>query len=212
MPSGRKNIGKEENGPAIKSEKLRMAKKMGIPKCALRLVDMKLDDKKSVRVMKKKLELRKDIREMKSKLRDLKVKHHDLSTPGKLELGPKQLKMVQLLCDFEHNYNIDQVCEILQISRGTYHKWKNTLLFQRELNKELTKRKNAVRREALSHVFKRVRRGDIRTIFKYLEMTGDMNENITLNVNESSEKDMSDESLDSEISRLYEELGEDNVH
>lgn len=192
--------------PKRKVAKLKMAKQMGIPKCALRLVDIKKDPDRGERAIRRKVELRKDIRALKEKLKDLGLKERQLTKPGRLTLFPRQHRLLELLVDFENNYTTAQICEKLDITPQKYRRWRNDPIFQKALDREITKRSNQVRKEAYSHIFKRVRRGDIRTIFKYLQMTGDMKENLSIgdsdNIQDSNEDD-----LQAEIDRLTNELG-----
>lgn len=191
------------------AEIMAQAKEKGIAKCSLRL--LKVDKKARQEFKRERIKIvrartTRKIRERQAHLRELGLKTKYMTKGSKLTVTEKQKIAIALLCDFEHNWPIEYIAEKADCKPNTIHRWKNDPIFIKEMNVEITRRITQFRREAMKHVFNRVKRGDIRTIFKYLQMTGDMAENLNINQSDGADAQTADQ-VQAEIDRLTDELG-----
>lgn len=124
---------------------------------------------------------------------------------GTKEINDKQRLAIELLLDWQNNWPMEFIADQCQVSTGTLHRWKNTPKFLEALDKEITKRRTYVRRDAFMKFFAAVKRGDRWAIRDYLKMTGDFNP-----MNQAEEKDeVGTVNIDQEIKRLSDDLGLD---
>jgi len=199
-----------------KEEKIARAKKLGIPSFALRMVDNDAESKRQKRIEKKNrnhLGLTKAIRKKKEELRQLGLKkyHFEKGSEIKTSVTSKQAMAIAMLVDFEQPYSPDYIAAKVGVSTRTFHNWRNDPVFIRELDKEITRRKTRMRLEAYRHLFRKLKTGNTKILFKYLEMTGDSSKNI--NLIESGNPDIDGRSeleLDAELEKLRHQLGIDD--
>lgn len=185
------------------------AKEAGLPSCARRLVDAKTREERIAERQAKKKKLRVDndkkIKEQKRVLLQLGVKTRQMLKPASQMVSEQQKLAIAMLVDFEKNYPMEYIAAKVGVRVRRLQAWKNDPFFLKEMDREITRRRNKMRLKAYQNVFKRVDRGDIRTTFKYLQMTGDLSEN--LNITENTETEREDSDIQNEIQQLYAELG-----
>lgn len=141
--------------------------------------------------------------------RDAKLAQQDLEAPPQRVIGnleERQRMAVELLTDFHSNLKTHQICSILGITTKTLNTWRQEPYFMKLIDAELTRKRSIMRLEAYKGWFKAVRQGDTKVIKDYFKMTGDLTEELNVNVNDLS--DMSTEDLEREIRAMEEDLGE----
>lgn len=124
------------------------------------------------------------------------------------EISDKQRVAINLLLDWENQWPMEFIADQAGVSVPTLHRWKNTPRFLEELDREITKRRTYVRRDAFTKFFRAVKRGEPWAIKEYLKMTGDLNPNNKIEDNSRDDK-TADANIDNEIRRLSDELGLD---
>ena len=124
-------------------------------------------------------------------------------------LTDKQRTVIYLMTDFIHNFSNEYICERVQVSKVELYKWRNDPMFLRELDKEITRRRSFIRIHAFRNVHRAIMRGDMRSTWNYLKMSGDLKENINVTDN-TGEHELNDAELNQEIMRLTKQLA--NAH
>jgi hypothetical protein len=109
------------------------------------------------------------------------------------------------MTDFIHNFSNNYICERVQISKEELYKWRNDPMFLKELDKEITRRRSFIRIHAFRNVHRAILRGDMKSTWNYLKMSGDLKENINITDN-TGEQELSDGELNQEILRLTKQL------
>lgn len=125
-------------------------------------------------------------------------------------LNDKQRMAIHLMTDFVHNFSNAYICERLAISKEQLYKWRNDPMFLRELDKEITRRRSFIRIHAFRNVHRAILRGDMKSTWNYLKMSGDLKENINV-VDNTGEQELSDNELNQEIMRLTKQLANVSV-
>ncbi len=120
-------------------------------------------------------------------------------------LSDKQRTVIYLMTDFIHNFSNEYICERVQITKRELYTWRNDPMFLRELDKEITRRKSFIRIHAFRNVHRAIMRGDMRSTWNYLKMSGDLKENINVTDN-TGEHELNDAELNQEILRLTKQL------
>jgi hypothetical protein len=120
-------------------------------------------------------------------------------------LSDKQRTVIYLMTDFIHNFSNNYICERVQISKEELYKWRNDPMFLKELDKEITRRRSFIRIHAFRNVHRAILRGDMKSTWNYLKMSGDLKENINITDN-TGEQELSDGELNQEILRLTKQL------
>ena len=121
-------------------------------------------------------------------------------------LNQRQRQAVMLLSDFTSNYTNSQIAHQLEVTTATLWRWRNDPLFISELDKEITKRKTSLRREAYRHLFNKIRTGNYQAMKDYFKMTGDLKQQVEMT---HIQEQLPEDALDAEIDRLSKELGID---
>lgn len=124
-------------------------------------------------------------------------------------LTEKQRMVIYLMTDFIHNFSNEFICERAQISKAEFYKLRNDPLFLRELDKEITRRKSFIRIHAFRNVHRAIMRGDMKSTWNYLKMSGDLKDNVNITDN-TGEHELSDAELNQEVLRLTKQLA--NAH
>ncbi|SRR6266496_129980 len=120
-------------------------------------------------------------------------------------LSDKQRTAIYLMTDFIHNFSNEYICERVQVNKTEFYKWRNDPMFLRELDKEITRRRSFIRIHAFRNVHRAIMRGDMRSTWNYLKMSGDLKENINVTDN-TGEHELNDAELNQEIMRLTKQL------
>ena len=173
----------------------------------------KLDEKWKKDKLKVKLALKKQIQELRGELISLGAKKRNLKK-GESPFTPteQQAKLIDLLLDFDNpqNNNPEWLAEQAGIAVRTYYKYRNDPGFMRALDRELTIRRTRMRLEAFRHLFRRVKFGNPKILFKYLEMLGEFKQQIEVTDKRDDPSTMTEGEVDKEIAKLKEQLGESN--
>lgn len=120
-------------------------------------------------------------------------------------LSDKQRTVIYLMTDFIHNFSNEYICERVQISKRELYAWRNDPMFLRELDKEITRKRSFIRIHAFRNVHRAIMRGDMRSTWNYLKMSGDLRENINV-IDNTGEHELNDAELNAEILRLTKQL------
>lgn len=120
-------------------------------------------------------------------------------------LSDKQRTAIYLMTDFVHNFSNQYICERVGISKNELYKWRNDPMFLRELDKEITRRRSFIRIHAFRNVHRAILRGDMKSTWNYLKMSGDLKENINV-IDSTGEHELNDAELNEEILRLTKQL------
>ena len=147
--------------------------------------------------------------------RDTKTFRHVIEDWAEEKLRPKilserQRMAIYLMSDFVHNFSYKYICTRLQIPESDLSKWRNDPLFIRELDKEINKRMTFLRVHAWRNVHRAVMRGSMKDTWKYLQMIGDLKERHEI-VDRTGERELDDDELKNEISRLTTQLSTANT-
>lgn len=120
-------------------------------------------------------------------------------------LSDKQRTAIYLMTDFVHNFSNEYICERVQVSKTEFYKWRSDPMFLRELDKEITRRRSYIRIHAFRNVHRAILRGDMRSTWNYLKMSGDLKENINV-IDNTGEHELNDAELNEEIMKLTKQL------
>lgn len=121
-------------------------------------------------------------------------------------LEEKQQQALRLLTDFHHVYSMAEIAALIGVSPPTLAKWRSDPIFNSLLNDEISKHRTTMRLEAFRAWFRAIKRGDTKVIKDYFKMTGDLREELDLNVKDMSAQ--TEEELAAEIKRMEAQLGE----
>lgn len=141
-------------------------------------------------------------------LHESKAVERELTTIEKeREITHGQRIAINLLLDYHNRWPMEFVADQAGCTLTTLYRWKNHPRFLAELDREITKRRTYMRREAFFKFFDMIKRGEYRALRDYFKMTGDLREH-AVKPDEPTQID-DDQALDSEIKRLADELGFD---
>lgn len=132
----------------------------------------------------------------------------EIDIGAELSLSDKQNMAVKMLTFFHQSMSFNQVARAVGVDRKTLAAWRAEPIFRRKLDQAISDNQNIMRLEAHKTLFKAIKAGDLKAAIKYLEMTGDIRDEMTVNLNDLSKLDSAQ--LDDEIETMEKALGHDS--
>jgi len=126
-------------------------------------------------------------------------------------LTPEQRNAINLLADPISEHSDRYICARIGVTVRTLANWQNNLVFLRELNKEVLKRRTFSLLGAYRNVNRQVRRGSMKDTWKYLEMIGEYSKKHEHKIDDTGEEPLGDDELKAEVEELTSQLANSNV-
>jgi len=121
-------------------------------------------------------------------------------------INADQRLAIHLMTDFVHNFPYTYIARRIGIELSELYAWRNDPFFLRELDKEINRRKSFIRIHAFRNVHRAIMRGDMKSTWMYLKMSGDLRENVDITIDRTGEQELSEQELNAEIQRLTAQL------
>jgi len=126
-------------------------------------------------------------------------------------LTPEQRNAINLLADPISEHSDRYICARVGVTVRTLANWQNNLVFLRELNKEVLKRRTYSILAAYKNVNRAIRRGSMKDTWKYLEMVGEYSKKHEFKIDDTGEEPLGDEELKAEVAELTSQLAHSNI-